>query len=78
MTNTDTATLTLTNAHGLFTADNDKVEMLLIKTASWSREVLRRQVAGCCGHPESDIDALRDCTWLELCIIWVDSGNFVL
>jgi hypothetical protein len=78
MTNNDTATIRLNNNHGLFTADSDKVELLLLKTASWDRTLLRRQVAGCCGHPESDIDAYRDCTWLELCIIWVDSGNFVL
>jgi hypothetical protein len=77
MTNTDTATIRLNNNHGLFTADNDKVELLLIKTASWDRALLRRQVEGCCGFPEGS-DALRDCTWLELCIIWVDSGNYIL
>lgn len=67
-----TAKLRLNNNHGLFIADSDDVELLLIKTASWPREVLRRQVEGCTGHPEGS-DALRGCTWLELCIIWADS-----
>jgi len=78
MTNNNlTAELSLTNAHGLFTADADKVSLLLIRTASWPVTELRRQVQGCCGY-DPDGDALRDCTWLELCIIWVDSGNYIL
>jgi hypothetical protein len=78
MINNDTAIIRLNNNHGLFTADSDRVELLLIKTASWDRKELRRLVAGCCGFDEADIDALRDCTWLELCIIWADSGNYTL
>ncbi len=79
MTNTDTATINLTNTHGTFTADSDKVSLLLVRTASWDRTALRRMVAGCIGHDmhrDEDADYYRDCTWLELCIIWADSGNF--
>lgn len=78
MTNTDTATITLTNAHGAYTADCDQVSMLLTRTASWGLEVTRRHVAGCVGHDlykDPFADYYRDCTWLELCIIWADSGN---
>lgn len=78
MTNNDTATITLNNNHGTYTADVDMVGLALIKTAGRPLPDLRREVAGCCGYDEGDVDALRDCTWLELCIIWIESGNFVL
>lgn len=77
MTNNDT--ISLTNYHGLFTAPVDQVQGLLIRTAGWPLSRTRREAAGCCGFPEGVIDEVFETdTWLEVCIMWADSGNYTL
>lgn len=73
MTNNHTATIALTNSHGLFEVDADRLHLVLLKTTNMAIPELRALVAGHAGY--SSEDDIRDCTWIELCIIWLESGN---
>jgi hypothetical protein len=73
---TNTATITLTNAHGLHTASVAVLNRAMIATANRSDDLLRRQAAGHCGFAEADWDlAYADCSRIEVLIAWIDSGN---
>jgi hypothetical protein len=69
---TETSTIALTNAHGLFKADSAKVNNAMLHTNDMSFTAIRALVTGSCGY---DANGLDDCSWLELMIIWVESGN---
>jgi hypothetical protein len=76
---TNTATISLTNAHGLFAGiDPTVLHRAMIATANRSLPLLRAQAAGCTGFPEVEVGAptpYDDCTWIEVLIIWIESGN---
>lgn len=59
-------------AHGNFTADSAKVQAALIHTASMNTNDLREVVAGHVGYDPGQLD---DCSWVEVVIIWIESGN---
>jgi len=75
---TNTAILSLTNAHGLFTVEVSILNRALIATANRSDALLRIQAAGHCGYGEfamGDATPLDDCSRLEVLIAWIESGN---
>ena len=80
MTTTRTATISLTNAHGLFEVDADTLTRAMVAKGNASLTYLRREAAGHAGYPESEVSylgitALDDCSAIECLIIWVESGN---
>lgn len=78
---TNTATLSLTNAHGLFAGIDPKVLDRALKATTFRADTLiRHQAATACGHPDYDWMAgapgpLDDCTRIEVLMIWIESGN---
>lgn len=78
---TNTATISLTNAHGLFAGiDPTTLARAIAATKHRSLALLRSQAAGCCGHSDYDWVAgeagpYDDCTRIEVLIIWIESGN---
>jgi hypothetical protein len=69
---TNTATIALNNDHGLFEVEVSTLHTAMMKSASLSRASLQAVVEGSTGHSEGN---LADCTWVELLIIWIESGN---
>lgn len=84
---TNTATISLTNAHGLFTAEVRTFERALKATAYRGDNLLRLQAAGHMGYTldenctfQAILDGtfsspLDDCSRTEVLIAWIDSGN---
>jgi hypothetical protein len=75
---TNTATLSLTNAHGLFEVPVRTLTRALAATKHRSDALIRIQACGHCGYGEFDIEGptpLDDCSRLETLIIWIESGN---
>lgn len=77
---TNTATITLTNAHGTFEVDAEVLTRAVYALGSASTIHVRREAAGHAGYPEVPdawlgATALDDCTLIEALIIWVESGN---
>lgn len=77
---TNTATISLTNAHGLFTVEVPVLNRAIAATKHRSTELIRSQAAGCTGFPEYDWIAgeagpYDDCSRLEVLIAWIESGN---
>lgn len=67
--------ITLTNAHGTFEVEVDRLNLAIVKTKNRSDALIRRQAEGANGHPEGS-DAYRGDTRLEVLIMWVEGGNF--
>jgi len=76
---TNTATIALTNAHGLFKVTPQALNRAIAATAARSTDLLRSQAAGHVGYGEFEPGAinnpLEDCSRLEVLIIWIESGN---
>lgn len=79
---TNNATISLTNAHGLFAGvDIEVLNRAMEATKHRSLEMLRHQAAGCAGYPDYDWiageeGALDNDSRLEVLIIWIESGNY--
>lgn len=75
---TNTATISLTNAHGLFEVSVRTLLRAQVATASRSNALLKVQAAGHCGYGDFEVGApnpLDDCSKLEVLIMWIESGN---
>lgn len=76
---TNTATIALTNAHGLFKVQARVLDRAIAATKHRSDALIRMQAAAHCGFGEFDIEdasnPLSDCYRHELLIIWIESGN---
>jgi hypothetical protein len=75
---TNTAMISLTNAHGLFEVDPEVLSRAVEAVGSASITYLRQEAAGCCGH-EADTfgvqHAFDDLSRIEVLIAWIESGN---
>lgn len=77
---TNTATISLTNAHGLFAEVPVRIlDRALAATAHRSDDLIRSQAAGHIGYgeflPGDFLNPLTDCSRLEVLIQWIESGN---
>lgn len=68
-------TLSLTNAHGTFEVEVDRLNLTIARTKNWSDLHLRTRAAELNGHGE-DSDAYRADTRLEVQIMLTEGGNF--
>lgn len=71
------ATISLTNAHGLFEVDAEVLDRAVFALGAASVGFVRAQAAGAAGYAELPfgLTALDDCSRLEALVIWVESGN---
>lgn len=77
---TNTATISLTNAHGLFEVPVYLLNRAMAATKFRSDELIRHQAAGHTGAGDYDWIAgeagpYDDCSRLEVLVIWIESGN---
>lgn len=78
---TNTATISLTNAHGLFADIPVAVLNRAIAATKYrSTDLIRSQAAGCCGFPEYDWIAGEAGPYdadsrIEVLMMWIESGN---
>lgn len=69
--------LTLENSKGVYKVEVDKLNLAILKTATWTDDQVKTTAGDCCGYRDPGTEVFRSDTRLEVLIALVESGNFL-